>query len=504
MNYSAMQRLAKEYLELKEDPLEGFLVNLGNQDDLFLWKVTVFGPPDTIYQGGYFKAHIKFTNDYPFEPPSVKFLCNMWHPNISETGEVAMSILNKGSSDESWRPVFGVYSILTNIASLLNEPNTIRTNIVNHDAFETYTAWKLGDNDLHKALIEYDVAESTAEAEIDGEVIEQCYSRPQVLDNITLDCSDSEETTKEFDEQMDTDVSEKPSIADMDQANDKDNSPNATIREPDAAVESLNNSVQQCSIQPDTPGKSCVKPTMEEEKMETEEDHQVENMETDNVESEKQSRPKQNPEILPATTPLPIKKEEKEKKPKLHDSSSDSDESDDTASESFQKAIASDAWEKEMQQKINEAISSKDKPTPIDRRFVKKSLQDNKGDESKKDESKKDESKKGKSKRGKPKKKASKEDEGNTSDISLDEDEFENIIKDLESKEADELTPEMKIQLAEAQEAKKVKLENYITKQKKIKKKNQSEKQDPAPGTPNKRENRKDSANTPKTSKSGK
>ena len=177
----AMERLAKEYKKLKENPLEGILLNSVEKDyDLVLWKVTVFGPPDTLYQGGYFKAHIKFTNDYPFEPPSVKFLCNLWHPNISvKSGELAMSILNKGSSD--WRPAYGVNSILTNIVNLLIEPNA---NIVfNEEAFKTYTAWKFGENDLHKVLIEHDLAQSRAEAEIDGEVVEQCYSSPQVLDN---------------------------------------------------------------------------------------------------------------------------------------------------------------------------------------------------------------------------------------------------------------------------------------------------------------------------------
>jgi len=32
----------------------------------------------------YFQAHMKFPNDYPYNPPSVKFISKMWHPNVYE------------------------------------------------------------------------------------------------------------------------------------------------------------------------------------------------------------------------------------------------------------------------------------------------------------------------------------------------------------------------------------------------------------------------------------
>merc|ERR1711970_1423840 len=53
-----------------------------NEEDMFLWEVALFGPPDTLYQGGYFKAHLKFPPDYPYNPPSIRFLSKVWHPNI--------------------------------------------------------------------------------------------------------------------------------------------------------------------------------------------------------------------------------------------------------------------------------------------------------------------------------------------------------------------------------------------------------------------------------------
>lgn len=55
---SALRALALEYKSLQEEPVEGFRVKLIN-DDLFEWEVAIFGPPDTLYQGGYFKVSIQ-------------------------------------------------------------------------------------------------------------------------------------------------------------------------------------------------------------------------------------------------------------------------------------------------------------------------------------------------------------------------------------------------------------------------------------------------------------
>ncbi len=56
MASSAVRALALEYKSLQEEPVEGFRVKLLNDDDLFVWEVALFGPPDTLYQGGYFKV----------------------------------------------------------------------------------------------------------------------------------------------------------------------------------------------------------------------------------------------------------------------------------------------------------------------------------------------------------------------------------------------------------------------------------------------------------------
>lgn len=63
--------------------------------NLFEWAVTVLGPPDTLYEGGFFNAILKFPPDYPQSPPDCRFTSAMWHPNGT--------ILAQGGGPDGWR-----------------------------------------------------------------------------------------------------------------------------------------------------------------------------------------------------------------------------------------------------------------------------------------------------------------------------------------------------------------------------------------------------------------
>ena len=82
-----------------------------------------------------------FEEQYPNKPPGVKFISQMFHPNVYGTGELCLDILQN-----RWSPTYDVAAILTSIqrcvylelprgwrsrvlmesvfASLLNDPNT--------------------------------------------------------------------------------------------------------------------------------------------------------------------------------------------------------------------------------------------------------------------------------------------------------------------------------------------------------------------------------------------
>merc|ERR1712086_1100971 len=68
-------------MRLNKEPVPGVTVEPAS-DDLYTWIVGMFGAPGTIYEGGYFKARMKFPETYPMDPPSMKMMQPMWHPNI--------------------------------------------------------------------------------------------------------------------------------------------------------------------------------------------------------------------------------------------------------------------------------------------------------------------------------------------------------------------------------------------------------------------------------------
>ncbi|NXE70569.1 UB2R1 enzyme, partial [Calcarius ornatus] len=145
---SSQKALLLELKGLQEEPVEGFRVGLVDEGDLYTWDVAIFGPPDTHYEGGYFKARLRFPIDYPYSPPAFRFLTKMWHPNIYETGDVCISILHPPVDDpqsgelpsERWNPTQNVRTILLSVISLLNEPNTFSP--ANVDASVMYRKWK--------------------------------------------------------------------------------------------------------------------------------------------------------------------------------------------------------------------------------------------------------------------------------------------------------------------------------------------------------------------------
>ncbi|XP_010005442.1 PREDICTED: ubiquitin-conjugating enzyme E2 R2-like [Chaetura pelagica] len=117
---------------------------------------------DTMLEGGaanqrdlgqlkyfsFFQAHIKFPIDYPYSPPTFRFLTKMWHPNIYENGDVCISILHPPVDDpqsgelpsERWNPTQNVRTILLSVISLLNEPNTFSP--ANVDASVMFRKWR--------------------------------------------------------------------------------------------------------------------------------------------------------------------------------------------------------------------------------------------------------------------------------------------------------------------------------------------------------------------------
>eukprot|EP01084_Bolivina_argentea_P144758 253909_1 len=128
----ARELLRKQLNELNRNPPDGVSVGLVDDSNIFLWELIVMGPPDTLYEGGFFKAKLEFPRDFPNNPPTMTFTSEMWHPNVYEDGRVCISILHPPGEDkfneqetaeERWRPVLGVEGIVISVISMLSDPN---------------------------------------------------------------------------------------------------------------------------------------------------------------------------------------------------------------------------------------------------------------------------------------------------------------------------------------------------------------------------------------------
>ena len=126
-NIHCMKRLMTELKEINKDP--NHLYSISPRENFLEWEFIIFGPPDTLYEGGIFPGEIIFPKDYPNKPPSVKFK-NIIHPNIYSDGKVCISILHEGSDQygyekdiERWLPTHGVNTIMISIISMLSAPN---------------------------------------------------------------------------------------------------------------------------------------------------------------------------------------------------------------------------------------------------------------------------------------------------------------------------------------------------------------------------------------------
>lgn len=110
---------------------EGILAAPMDDDNLLEWEAVVTGPSGTPYENGVFEAVLKFPQDYPLSPPSMRFTTPIYHPNIYADGRVCISILHPPGEDatgyeraeERWSPVQSIEKILLSVVSMLAEPN---------------------------------------------------------------------------------------------------------------------------------------------------------------------------------------------------------------------------------------------------------------------------------------------------------------------------------------------------------------------------------------------
>lgn len=120
---AAQIRLKKEIENINKNVKDIFSVVSfeNNPDETYTLIGTLKGPGNTPYEYGEFKIEMIFPNNYPFSPPSFKFLPPIpFHPNVyaGETlGKVCITILEQNQ----WSPAQTIESVLRSVHSLLGD-----------------------------------------------------------------------------------------------------------------------------------------------------------------------------------------------------------------------------------------------------------------------------------------------------------------------------------------------------------------------------------------------
>lgn len=130
-------RIARETKDLASHPPTGISAHpFPNNSHYFECKM--LGPIGTPYENGLFKLELFLPDGYPMDPPKVRFLSKIYHPNVDKIGRICISILK-----QDWTPALQIKSVLLSIQSLLSDPNP-------DDPLDTAVAemWK---NDRNKA-----------------------------------------------------------------------------------------------------------------------------------------------------------------------------------------------------------------------------------------------------------------------------------------------------------------------------------------------------------------
>jgi ubiquitin-protein ligase len=139
----SIKRIMIDYKELLKDPLEGIYYS-HDESNAYKGYAMIIGPEGTPYEYGYYMFEFTFPDNYPFSPPTLKFITydgfTRFNPNLYINGRVCLSILNTWSG-EKWSSCQSIRSILLTLRTLilndtplLNEPEVTK----DHKDYENY------------------------------------------------------------------------------------------------------------------------------------------------------------------------------------------------------------------------------------------------------------------------------------------------------------------------------------------------------------------------------
>ncbi|KAJ2808740.1 hypothetical protein H4R20_000685 [Coemansia guatemalensis] len=117
LSTATLRRLVSELKRLETSPPEGIKVRI-NEEQLTEINAVIDGPKDTPYEGGQFQVRLTIDESFPDTPPKGVFVTKIFHPNVSEHGEICVNTLKK-----DWQKHYGIEHVLVTVKCLLIYPN---------------------------------------------------------------------------------------------------------------------------------------------------------------------------------------------------------------------------------------------------------------------------------------------------------------------------------------------------------------------------------------------
>mmetsp|Transcript_6302 Transcript_6302/g.9397 ORF Transcript_6302/g.9397 Transcript_6302/m.9397 type:complete len:221 (+) Transcript_6302:2-664(+) len=109
-----LQRLQRELKHLKEEPVPGVHAT-PLPANMLEWHFCIEGPAGSPYQGGYYHGIIRFPQEYPFKPPSIRMLTPSGRFEPNQRICLSMSDFHP----ETWNCMWSVSSILQGVVSFM-------------------------------------------------------------------------------------------------------------------------------------------------------------------------------------------------------------------------------------------------------------------------------------------------------------------------------------------------------------------------------------------------
>merc|ERR1712000_521301 len=114
---ATVRKILAEIADLSRNPPEGVKL-LPVEDDLNEVQALISGPECTPFEGGTFRIKLRLGSDFPSAPPKGFFTTKIFHPNVSNSGEICVNTLKK-----DWKEDLGLRHVLITIKCLLIHPN---------------------------------------------------------------------------------------------------------------------------------------------------------------------------------------------------------------------------------------------------------------------------------------------------------------------------------------------------------------------------------------------